>query len=197
MNELNINGQITKDSETIDKHVAKYYEEIFTAINPSRSIQDFDIPEIRNLLTDEQKRAMDISITCNETKTSINKLCDQSAPGQDACSSKLLKWLFTLTSTLINTVHNQLHSEGSTKAFFRLLRLLKKPDKPSYNMLKAWRPISLCNSIFKSLDCVMMHRVTSCTQTTSSSSRHDKLCIQSKSQHTRHSSHTNRYDRLC
>ena len=82
--------------------------------------------------------------------------------GPDGAPPKLLKFILKFPPELIEKALNELFfedHESHSVTYTKYIKLLRKPEKDNYNVIKSWRSISLTNSLHKLLDTIIHQRV--------------------------------------
>jgi Reverse transcriptase (RNA-dependent DNA polymerase)/Endonuclease-reverse transcriptase len=125
-------------------------------------------------LTDIQQRTnyppavpMDFNITIEQIRRAVNKPAPNKAPGPDEITNKVLqkalplieKWLQQICQATINLGYYPKVLKASTTV------VLRKPGKPDYTKVKAYRPIALESTIGKVFESVMAEILSYLTET--------------------------------
>ncbi|KAF8634804.1 hypothetical protein AX14_010631 [Amanita brunnescens Koide BX004] len=101
--------------------------------------------------------------SCQEISDMIALTGNGSAPGPDRVTWELLKMAFRVNGAPEGVCHlfNQIRSSGVWPSWFKQSTcvIIPKPNKPRYNVPKAFRPISLLNTIGKLLTKVIASRL--------------------------------------
>ena len=91
----------------------------------------------------------------------LKSLPNDKAPGPDAILNRLLKYCKALELPLATLFTACLQTHYHPRAFkVSHTIVLRKPQKPSYNTPKAYRPIALLNTIGKVLEKIMANRLS-------------------------------------
>ncbi|KAF8651892.1 hypothetical protein AX14_008450 [Amanita brunnescens Koide BX004] len=101
--------------------------------------------------------------SCQEVRDAVALTGNGSAPGPDRITWELLKMAFQVNGAPEGLCHlfNQIRSSGIWPSWFKQSTcvIIPKPNKPRYNIPKAFRPISLLNTIGKLLTKVIAARM--------------------------------------
>ncbi|KAF8645561.1 hypothetical protein AX14_009211, partial [Amanita brunnescens Koide BX004] len=93
--------------------------------------------------------------SCQEIKDLIALTSNGSAPGPDRITWEILKLALSVNGAIQGLCHlfNQIRLSGVWPSWFKQSTcvIIPKPNKPKYNVPKAFRPISLLNTIGKLL----------------------------------------------
>ncbi|KAF8701666.1 hypothetical protein AX14_000345 [Amanita brunnescens Koide BX004] len=103
------------------------------------------------------------AFSCQEVHDAIALTGNASAPGPDRITWELLKTAFQVKGAPEGLCHlfNRIRSDGVWPTWFKQSTcvIIPKPNKPRYNIPKAFRPISLLNTIGKLLTKVIAARM--------------------------------------
>jgi len=98
-----------------------------------------------------------------EFKSAISKCSDASAPGPDKLTWRHLKFIVNQDTCLINIINiaDSCINLGYWPKYFKVLStiIIPKPNKPSYDQLKAFRPIVLLNTLGQLIEKVITERL--------------------------------------
>ncbi|KAF8659460.1 hypothetical protein AX14_007566 [Amanita brunnescens Koide BX004] len=101
--------------------------------------------------------------SCQEVHDAITLTGNNSAPGPDRITWELLKTAFQVNGAPEGLCHmfNQIRSSGVWPTWFKQSTcvIIPKPNKPRYNVPKAFHPISLLNTIGKLLTKIIATRL--------------------------------------
>ena len=91
----------------------------------------------------------------------IFKLAQDKAPGPDGVTHHILWLLYEDMADQLRELFNACIQQGHHPRCFRdtTTITLRKPAKPDYRELKAWRPITLLNTLGKTLEVVVAWRL--------------------------------------
>ena len=100
-------------------------------------------------------------ITPAELKEVIFKLAQDKVPGPDGITHRILRLLYEDMADQLQELFNACIQQGHHPHCFRdaTTITLHKPAKPDYRELKAWRPITLLNTLGKILEVVVAQRL--------------------------------------
>ena len=128
----------------------------------SRSPSEDDIKALLDSLPDLPERSFP-EFSCQEVHDAIALTGNNSAPGPDRITWELLKTAFQVNGAPEGLCHlfNQIRLSGTWPSWFKQSTcvIIPKPNKPKYNIPKAFRPISLLNTIGKLLTKVIAARM--------------------------------------
>ena len=98
-----------------------------------------NVPELQNLINEEDKKFLNQDITKLETINALKKGKLTSTGGDDQTTYQLLNWIEKETPGLINQCHNKLFTQGDTKSQTMLNKLIPKPKEDDYETLDRYR----------------------------------------------------------
>ncbi|KAF8673474.1 hypothetical protein AX14_005390 [Amanita brunnescens Koide BX004] len=103
------------------------------------------------------------AFSCQEIQDAISLTSNSSAPGPDHVTWELLKRALQVSGAPEGLCHlyNQISSNGVWPSWFKesTCVIIPKPNKPRYNVPKAFRPISLLNTMGKLLTKIIATRM--------------------------------------
>ena len=101
-------------------------------------------------------------ITEQEVAGALNRAKKNTAPGQDGLPTLVWRELWPFVSTRITQIFSASVSLGYYPAQWKTAKIvvLRKPGKDDYTTPKAYRPISLLNTLGKLLEAVMARRLS-------------------------------------
>ena len=159
INCLQINGTLTNDQHVIDNHIQEHYKHRFKHRKVSRHIQDFEVDEMKNQLSHNDKDILKKEISMSETRASVEKLNIKASPGPLGATASLVQFIHTTAPRLINKVQNLLYTKGDQTLNMKFLKVIPKPGKKDLTNIENYRPLSLINQICKTLDNLMLARM--------------------------------------
>ncbi|KAF8694561.1 hypothetical protein AX14_002002 [Amanita brunnescens Koide BX004] len=120
----------------------------------ARSPAEDDIKALLERLQPLPKRSFPV-FSCQEVHDAVTLTGNGSTPGPDRITWELLKRALQVNGAPEGLCHlfNQVRSSGVWPSWFKQSTcvIIPKPNKPKYNVPKAFRPISLLNTIGKLL----------------------------------------------
>lgn len=107
-----------------------------------------------------------MTVTENEVVKTLGQLANEKAPGPDRIPNWMLKNCRKTLAKVLTDFFNSCLSTGYHPASFKesLTIVLRKPQKPSYDTPKAYRPIALLNTIGKLLEKLVANRISKATE---------------------------------
>ncbi|KAF8675654.1 hypothetical protein AX14_005044, partial [Amanita brunnescens Koide BX004] len=152
----------------VDGHTPRDVNELFEVMHKqfsqaaARSPSEENIKSLLEPLPALPERSFP-EFSCQEVHDAIALTGNNSAPGPDRITWELLKAAFQVNGAPEGLCHmfNQIRSSGVWPTWFKQSTcvIIPKPNKPRYNVPKAFRPISLLNTIGKLLTKVIATRL--------------------------------------
>ena len=152
----------------VDGQAPKNVDELFSIMHSqfsqaaARSPSEEDIESLLESLPPLPERSFP-HFSCQEIHDAIALTSNKSAPGPDRITWELLKMAFQVNGAPEGLCHlfNQIRSSGVWPSWFKQSScvIIPKPNKPRYNVPKAFRPISLLNTLGKLLTKIIVARM--------------------------------------
>ena len=156
---LKIDNEITFDKQEIDTQIKQHFQQTFGHKTNTLSIQQMNVPELQNIISEKDKLFLNQDITNIETTHALQKGKLTSSGGHDQTTYQLLNWIESQTLGLIIQCHNKMFTHGDLKAQTMLIKLIPKSNKDNYDTLDKYRPINLSNLISRSLSYIINQRL--------------------------------------
>ena len=154
---IEVDGQAPRNVDELFEVMHKQFSQAAT-----RSPSEKDIKALLEPLPALPERSFP-EFSCQEVHDVIALTGNNSAPGPDRITWELLKTAFQVNGAPEGLCHmfNQIRSSGVWPTWFKQSTcvIIPKPNKPRYNVPKAFRPISLLNTIGKLLTKVIATRL--------------------------------------
>ncbi|KAF8675296.1 hypothetical protein AX14_005148, partial [Amanita brunnescens Koide BX004] len=152
----------------VDGHAPKDVGELFTIMHSQfsqatrRAPSEEGIANMLKSLPTLPERSFP-KFSCQEIRDALTLTGNNSAPGPDRITWELLKQALQVDQALEGLCHlfNEISSNGVWPSWFKesTCVIIPKPNKPKYNIPKAFRPISLLNTLGKLLTKVIAARM--------------------------------------
>ncbi|XP_027148760.1 uncharacterized protein LOC113749274 [Coffea eugenioides] len=143
--------------EEVLGEITGYFGNLFTSSNPEASTSIFQcIPQV---ITDHMNSQLIRPITELEVKKAVFSLHPNKAPGPDGMSSVFFqKFWHIVKKDVIAAISSFFHSGNLLKAINETcITLIPKIDVPT--LVSHFRPISLCNVIYRVISKILVNRV--------------------------------------
>ena len=150
--------------DEIEKEIKEYFSKQFKTTKTETTEIDNDNKIFDGMPKIDDSNAEKIrgSPTRNETKKGIDSLKDNSSPGPDGVTSKLVKHVFKLLHCLVTQLYTEFFNGVENRFNHRFIKVIEKPGKNSYLILKNHRPISLISSWIKGYENIIYSRIIFC-----------------------------------
>ena len=162
---LKVNDNISDNFKEISSYVTKFYSKLYSARSDIDQSSAFlaDIRLNARYICENSKDFCDREIYVGEIKTSITKLKDNKAPGNDGLTGEFYKEFMDLTSEFLLAVFKEAFEKGVLPSSMTqgLITLIPKQNKDSL-LLDNWRPITLINNDAKILALIFAQRMKKC-----------------------------------
>ena len=154
---IEVNGQVPKNVDELFEVMHRQFSQA-----AARSPSEDDMKTLLEPLPALPERNFP-AFSCQEVHDAIALTSNGSAPGPDRITWELLKMAFQVHGAPEGLCHlyNQIRTSGVWPTWFKQSTciIIPKPNKPRYNIPKAFRPISLLNTIGKLLTKIIAARL--------------------------------------
>ena len=140
-------GVWVEDEDGMGKVVEGYFEQIFTSSNPS----GFNniLSSIQRVVGEDVRDHLDGDFKACEVKEALNQMAPLTALGSDGMSPIFYKFFWHIvgedvTAVVLRALNSGIVLESLNTTFITFIPKIKNPKKVSN-----FRPISLCNVIYK------------------------------------------------
>ena len=148
---------VCTDEEEISKILIDYYQNLFTSASPSN--MEEVLMAVPIVITDEQNAMLSAEFAKNEVEKAIQQMAPLKAPGPDGLPPLFYqKFWPSIGEDVSKAVLNCLNSGSIPSSINRtFITLIPKVKSPS--VVSEFRPISLCNVIYKIVSKVVANRL--------------------------------------
>ena len=150
-------GNWCDTNESIAAAAISYFETLFTTAHPSRMSEVTDMIPTR--VTDEMNQKLISTFTRDEVEAALKQMHPTKAPGPDGMSAIFFqKYWDVVENDIMCMVLNVLNSNMSIADINRAnITLIPKINSPS--RMSDFRPISLCNVVYKLVSKILANRL--------------------------------------
>ncbi|KAM6543446.1 hypothetical protein CsatB_007893 [Cannabis sativa] len=143
------NGQVYTSSHDILQQIELYFTGIFSTQGVDQLALQAVLDTIPVTITPESCEALSAPFTAEDVYSALKSMSEDSSPGDDGMSVMFYTNYWHIVGTLVtSTVLDVLNNGGDPSSFNRtLITLIPKVKKPS--RITQYRPISLCNVLYK------------------------------------------------
>mgnify|MGYP004706984917 FL=1 len=151
------NGTWTNSEEELGKEVANYYRILFTS-SGCEGIDEI-LSGLPSTITTEMNDKLTKEVDELEIKTALFSMNPNKAPCQDGMTPLFFqKFWHVVKSDLIAAIRSFFHSSHMPKSWnHTVISLIPKTQNPTN--LKSYRPISLCNVVYKVISKILANRL--------------------------------------
>uniref|UniRef100_A0A803NST3 Reverse transcriptase domain-containing protein n=1 Tax=Cannabis sativa TaxID=3483 RepID=A0A803NST3_CANSA len=162
INKLHLaNGGIVSDDEGITSEMESHFNQLFSSTNPSEEDFHQALQGITISLSEMDKSFLAEEFSLDEIEKAFFQLPSDKAPGPDGFNSNFYKSNWTsVRHDVLKAATSFLNGNGDiTPLNATLITLIPKVKRPS--SLSDFRPISLCNVIYKVISKTLANRLKS------------------------------------
>ena len=146
-----------EDEAEMGRIVEKYFQEMFTTSQPDSF--DAILDGIEPAVTVEMCATLDRNFQAEEVDQALKQMAPLTAPGPDGMSPIFYKTYWHIvgkdvTTMVLNALNSGVVHESLNPTFISLIPKIKNPKKVS-----DFRPISLCNVVYKLISKVLVNRL--------------------------------------
>ena len=125
-----------------------------------------DIQDIHGTIYPKEIDTISTTVTELEVEATLGKLANEKAPGPDMIPNWMLKNCRKTLAKALTDLFNGCLSTGYHPTSYKesLTIVLRKPQKPSYDTPKSYRPIALLNTIGKLLEKLVANRISTAAE---------------------------------
>ena len=157
-------GSLLSRTDDIERSFYKHYKELLSSEDPfSLQLYNEFIEPIQNQLKkipDNINAFLSEDVSAGELDFAISKIRSQSSPGPDGWTGSALRSLYQLCPEILrHAINDELLQGKCANKPIVTRKLIFIPKPTDVKTIKAHRPISLCNSNYKSCDTVIVNRL--------------------------------------
>ena len=152
-------GQLTEDVEELEVMTTEFYKDLYTSEGCNNMQEVLDSVSVK--VTNDTRAHLDAVYTEKEVKTALYQMFPTKAPGPDGFPAHFFQkhWRVCgeeVTRAVLATVEGNESVEGINQTYLVLIPKVKNPS-----LLSQFRPISLCNVLYKIASKVIANRLKS------------------------------------
>ncbi|XP_012842431.1 PREDICTED: uncharacterized protein LOC105962665 [Erythranthe guttata] len=142
-------GEWTDNKAEIEQVIANYFSSIFQSTYPTEGVIESVTQHIDRRLSNAASQSLSLPFTADEVTRAISQMSPTKSPGPDGFPVLFFtKYWNCLGSNVLNCVLNFLNNKKlPTKLNYTFIVLIPKVKNPE--KITEYRPISLCNVIYK------------------------------------------------
>lgn len=151
------NGELCNDDESISRILVDYYQQLFTSSNPA--LVDEVVEKILCSISDEMNGELLADFTREEVVVALKQIEPLKAPGLDGLPPLFFQYFWQevgddVTEAVLSCLSTGVIPPSINRTFITLIPKVKSPSKVS-----EFRPISLCNIIYKLVSRVVANKM--------------------------------------
>jgi hypothetical protein len=146
------------DSEQQMEDIAvTYFQNIFTTSGPTRIEET--LAAVDRVVSEEINHQLLLPFTPEEVRVALFQMHPSKAPGSDGMSSFFFQKFWHIVGTSVSTAVLSVLNSGKLLRKVNLTHIALIPKKKSPEMMSDYRPISLCNVLYKIISKVLANRL--------------------------------------
>ncbi|OMO57673.1 reverse transcriptase [Corchorus capsularis] len=153
------NGVCFSDAKSIERIIEGYFKNIFSSTNPNwdnvRSIASL----LERRIDDEQGLMLDTDFTFEEIKDAVFQMEGDKAPGPDGMTQTFFQQCWGLIGKDVASFCLDFLNNGEPLPSINHTNICLIPKNASPSSAKDYRPISLCNVLFKIISKALANRL--------------------------------------
>uniref|UniRef100_A0A803NTC6 Reverse transcriptase domain-containing protein n=1 Tax=Cannabis sativa TaxID=3483 RepID=A0A803NTC6_CANSA len=152
-------GSIHTSSRDILQQVESYFDEIFTSQGLDQHVLDFVLDTIPVTISSESRSVLSLPFTTDEVQSAVRSMSEDNSLGIDGMSIMFYSNYWNIVGPLVTTAVLEVLNNGDDPSSFNktLITLIPKVKKPS--KITQFRPISLCNVLYKLVSKTIVLRI--------------------------------------
>ena len=134
-----------------------YFQNIFTTSGPTRIEET--LVAVDRVVSEEINQQLLLPFTPEEVRVALFQMHPSKAPGSDGMSSFFFQKFWHIVGTSVSTAVLSVLNSGKLLRKVNLTHIALIPKKKSPEMMSDYRPISLCNVLYKIISKVLANRL--------------------------------------
>ncbi|KAL5543298.1 hypothetical protein UlMin_011008 [Ulmus minor] len=156
---VDINGNWCEEDEGIANIIENYFDSLFSSSYPSSVDFDRVLEGIERKVTPQQNEQMDQAFVAEDVRTAVFQMAPTKSPGADGMSAIFYQKFWPIigediTAACLSFVNGGLSLGSINETIITLLPKVKNPTR-----ITEFRPISLCNVIYKIISKMLANRL--------------------------------------
>ncbi|KAL5555522.1 hypothetical protein UlMin_037758 [Ulmus minor] len=156
---VDINGNWCEEDEGIAHIIENYFESLFSSSFPSSVDFDRVLEGIERKVTPQQDEQMDQAFVAEDVKTAVFQMAPTKSPGADGMSAIFFQKFWPIVGEEITAACLGFANGGQSLGSINdtIITLLPKVKNPT--RITEFRPISLCNVIYKIISKMLANKL--------------------------------------
>lgn len=156
---MNENNEWCTNEEDYSAIIQRYYEILFTSSLPNTEKIDELLKAVKPVVTEDMSRSLETNFSVDEIKKAVFSMPADKSPGLDGMNAMFYQKHWNIVGPLVSrAVMDCLEEkEGLNLINSTLITLIPKVKEPK--SVGDYRPISLCNVVYKVISKVLINRL--------------------------------------
>ena len=156
---LNEENEWVSNEEDISATIQQFYENLFTSSSPTTEEIDECLTAVNPLVTEEMCRSLEVPFTMEEIKRAVFSMSADKSPGTDGMNAMFYQQHWEIVGPLVSKAVMDCLNEREELEVINstLVTLIPKVKDPK--TVGDFRPISLCNVLYKVISKVLINRL--------------------------------------
>ena len=143
--------------QQVEDIAMKYFQNIFTTSSPTRIEET--VAAVNHVVSDEINQQLLLPYTSEEVRVALFQMHPSKAPGSDGMSSFFFQKYWHIMGSSVSTAVLSVLNSGKLLRKINLTYIALIQKKKSPEKMSDYRPISLCNVIYKIISKVIANRL--------------------------------------
>ncbi|KAL0005366.1 hypothetical protein SO802_012927 [Lithocarpus litseifolius] len=152
-------GNLIVDEREVAEYIRRWYVNMYTTEMGESQRRSWDIPNWQVKLSEEEGQVLASPVTDQEIKDGLWALKSFKAPGPDGLHAGFYQRFWLLTGKSVIETVRKVFETGAVPAFLNTTLITLIPKHSGAITLGSYRPISLCNTIYKIISKVIVARL--------------------------------------
>ncbi|KAM6547612.1 hypothetical protein CsatB_019288 [Cannabis sativa] len=143
------NGNVQIGSQALLTIISDYYQDLFTSHGVDQESVDIIIDKIPSVIDNASRTSLSSPFTATDVHNALKTMSDDKSPGLDGLSVMFYTNYWHIVGQQVTAAVLDVLNNGADPSIFNttLITLIPKVKKPTH--ITQYRPISLCNVLYK------------------------------------------------
>ncbi|KAK6140357.1 hypothetical protein DH2020_025901 [Rehmannia glutinosa] len=143
------NGVLQTDKDRIESIIGSHYADIFSSSMPSQDNIDKVLSRVRTKVTDEMAAALSQPFTADEIKRALKHMHPFKSPDPDGMSPVFFQKFWHIVGNDVSRFALHFLNHNALLQLYNYTHIVLIPKVRRPDQVSQFRPISLCNVIYK------------------------------------------------